>query len=136
MTKSLMKFTVLGLLAFAVSGMPIMAHAQTTNAPAATNKPPRSSALRPIPFRGRIKAIDIGAMTIAVATRTFQVTSQTAITKDGKPATLSAAAAGENVTGLVKRDADGKWIAVKLNFGVTAPRPTAPNTKTNTPNYP
>jgi hypothetical protein len=134
MIKSLMKFALLGLVALAVSGTPVMLHAQSTNAPAVTNKPPNSNpSLRPLPFRGKVKAIDIGAMTITVATRTFQITSETLITKDGKPATLSDAVEGDNVTGQVKRDAQGKWTAVKLNFGVAAPKAGASNTKTNTP---
>jgi hypothetical protein len=137
MIKSILKFTVLGLLAVAVSGTPIVLHAQTTNAPATTNKPPNSNpSLRPLPFRGKVKAIDVGAMTITVAARTFQITSQTTITKDAKPATLSDAAVGDMVTGQVKRDADGKWTAVKLNFGVPAPKRAAPNMQTNTPNSP
>ncbi|HLX73041.1 MAG TPA: hypothetical protein VKV04_25730 [Verrucomicrobiae bacterium] len=139
MIKSLMKVTVLGLLALAVSGTPIVLHAQDTNAPATTNKPAANPALRPVPFHGKVKAIDMGAMTITVAMRTFQITSQSIITKDGKPATLSDGAVGDNATGQVKREAvgtEGKWTVVKLNFGVVTPRTGASNTKTNTPNSP
>ena len=104
MIKSLTKFTVMGLLAVAVSGMPILLHAQATNAPATTNKPSSNPSMRPIPFHGKVKAIDMGAMTITVGTRALQINSQTIITKDGKPAMLSDGAVGDNVTG---RKGDG-----------------------------
>jgi hypothetical protein len=134
MIRSLLKFTVVVLLGIAVTETPVVLHAQDTNAATATNKPPANPSARPLPFRGTVKAIDSTAMTITVATRTFQITSQTTITKDGKPALLSDAAVGDNVTGSVKRGKDGKFTAVKLNFGLPAPiKSGGSNTKTNTP---
>lgn len=135
MIKSLLKFTALGLMAIAITGIPIVLHAQDTNTVTATNRPPIPSA-RPVPFRGKVKSIDNTAMTITVETRTFQITSQTIITKDGKPATFSDAAVGDNVQGSVKRENNGKYTALKLNFGIPAPKRTLSNTKTNAPNTP
>ena len=133
MIKSLLKFTALVLLGIAVTGTPVVLHAQETNS-AATNKVSTNPSLRPLPIRGKVKAIDNGAMTVTVANRTFQINSQTIITKDGKPALLSDVVVGDNTTGSVKKDADGKWIAVKLNFGVAPAKPAgASNTKTNMP---
>lgn len=132
MIKSLIKFASLGLVAIAVTGTPIVLHAQDT-ATTTTNKPPANPSAR-LPIRGKVKAIDSTTMTITVANRTFQITSQTIINKDGKPATLSDAAVGDNVTGSVKRKKDGKFTALKLNFGIPAPKPArASNTTTNTP---
>lgn len=134
MIKSIVKLTLLGLVAIAVTGVPIVLHAQNTNAATATtNKPPANPSAR-LPFRGKVTAIDNAKMTITVVNRTFQINSQTIITKDGKPATLSDVSVGDNVTGSVKREKDGKWTAVKLNFGIPAVKPAAPsNTKPNTP---
>ena len=137
MIKSVVKFTVLGLLAITVAGMPVVLHAQDTNATnaAATNKVSTNPSLRPLPLaRSKVKAIDNGAMTITVANRTFQITSQTKLMKDGKPAVVADIIVGDEVTGLVKREADGKWTALKLNFGVAVPKkPASSNTKTNMP---
>ena len=85
-------------------------------------------------MRGKVKAIDNAAMTITVGTHALQINSETIITKDNKPATLSEVSVGDNVTGSVKREQNGKWTAIKLNFGIPAPKPAgASNTKTNTP---
>src|SRR5579863_10549127 len=131
MMKSLLKFTVLVLLGMAVAGTPVVLHAQNTNSAATTNKVSTNPSMRPLPLRGKVKAIDNGAMTITVATRAFQITSQTILMKDGKPAMFSDVVVGDNVTGSVKREADGKWTALKLNFGVPMPKPAgAANTKT------
>jgi hypothetical protein len=133
MIKSIVKFTLLGLVAIAVTGTPIVLHAQVTNAATATNKPPANPSGR-LPFRGKVKAIDNTAMTITVETRTFQINSQTIITKDGKPATLSDVSVGDNVTCMVKREKSGKFSAVKLNFGIPAAKPAgSSNTRTNAP---
>lgn len=133
MIKSILKVSLLGLLAIAVTGTPIMLRAQDASTTTATNKPPTPRAL---PFRGKVMAIDNTAMTITVGTRPFQITSQTKITKDGKPATFGDGAVGDNVTGTVKRGADGKWNAVTIKFG-TKPKPAAPsNAATNAPNSP
>jgi hypothetical protein len=136
MIKSVVKFTALGLLAFAVAGIPVVLHAQDTNATnaAATNKLSTNPSLRPLPLRGKVKSIDNGAMTVTVGTHAYQITSQTKLTKDGKPAVMADIVVGDNVNGLVKRETDEKWTALKLNFGVVAPKtPAASNTKTNTP---
>lgn len=132
MIKSILRFSLLGLLAFAVTGTPITLRAQETPT-AATNKP-ATAAHSSRPFRGKVKAIDATAMTITVANTTFQITSQTRITKDGKPAMLGDGAVGDNLSAQLKKDADGKWTAVSVNFGAKAKPAAKPsNTTTNTP---
>jgi len=119
------KFSLLGLLAMAVAGTPVALHAQNT--PTAEKKISK----RPLPFHGKLKAIDNTAKTISVGNETIQITSETKISKYGKPATLADGVVGEEVGGSYRKDAEGKLNAIALRFG---PR-SAPgsNTKTNTP---
>lgn len=133
MIKSVLKFSLLGLLAFAVTGTPIILRAQETTT-TSTNKPSTNPVARPRPIHGKVKAIDSIAMTITIGNTTFQITSQTKIAKDSKPATLGDGAVGDNVSALLKKDADGKWNALSVNFGVkTKPAAKPSNTTTNTP---
>lgn len=114
--KSILKLSLLGLLAIAVAGTPVALRAQdttSTNKPAA--KPARSNV-----FRGKLDALDNTAKTITVGSRTFQITSQTRIKKDGKPATLGDGVIGESVAGAYKKNSEGKLDAVSVNFGEKA----------------
>ena len=91
----------------------------STNAPAAEKKAP--AAKKPgnngIPFHGNIKAIDNNAKTLSVGKETFQITSETKITKQSKPATLADGAVGDMTGGQYHKDADGKLIANSIRFG-------------------
>ncbi len=73
-----------------------------------------------MPFRGKVSAVDKTAKTITLEGkekgRTFQITSATKITKDGKPSVLDEVTVGESVGGLAKEDA-GKWQILTLNVG-------------------
>jgi hypothetical protein len=62
-------------------------------------------------------ALDANAMTLTVGKLTVQVTSETKITKDGKPATLADGVVGEPASGYYKKDADGKLSATTIHFG-------------------
>jgi Cu/Ag efflux protein CusF len=117
----LIKFGFIGLMAIAVVGTPVALHAQATNAPAkkASAKSPTN---KTIPFHGNIKAIDNTAKTISIGNEIIQVTSETKITKLGKPATLSDGIAGEPVAGAYHKGTDGKLDAVSVRFG---PKPAA-----------
>jgi hypothetical protein len=112
MNKSILKFGLLALLAVAMTGTPVMLRAQnaTTNAPA--KKPSRT-----IPFRGKLAAVDNSEKTITVGKETIQITSETRISKAGKPATFQDGAVGDEVAGSYKKDADGKLNALSLRFG-------------------
>lgn len=70
-----------------------------------------------LPFHGKLKAVDKAAKTISVGEMTLQITSETTITKDGKPATLDDGVVGENVGGSYTKGEDGKLTAGKLHFG-------------------
>lgn len=124
----LIKLSLLGLLSLAVAGTTVTLRAQNTpTAPAAEKKTTK----RALPFHGKLKAIDNTAKTISVGNETFQITSETQISKLGKPATLADGAVGDEVAGSYRKDAEGKLNVLRLRF---APRPpAASNTKTNTP---
>ncbi len=75
---------------------------------------------RAVPYDGKISAVDKAAGTVTLATknksRTFVITSETKITKDGKPATLEVAKEGEE--GAVSYvEKDGKYMANSLRVG-------------------
>jgi cytoskeletal protein RodZ len=70
-----------------------------------------------LPFHGKLKAVDTAAMTISVGTRTFSITSETIIIKDGKPATLADGVVGDETGGAYKKTDDGKLVVTKLRFG-------------------
>ena len=53
-------------------------------------------------------AVDTNAMTLTVGKRTFNMTSETIVTKDGKPAVLADGVVGEPVRGSYKKNADGE----------------------------
>lgn len=80
----------------------------------------------PIPFAGKLGAVDKAAMSITLdgknKKRTILVTPQTRILKAGKPATLEDAVIGEEVGGQAVKNADGQEEAVSLRVG---PKPEA-----------
>ena len=123
MKQHIAKLTMLTLCAAAILVVPALSRAQdTTNAPAAAAQTPpvkKHSAASPttLPFRGTVTAVDTNAMTLTVEKRTFNMTSNTMITKDGKPAVLADGVVGEPVRGAYKKNADGKLDAVTVRFG-------------------
>jgi Cu/Ag efflux protein CusF len=126
----ILKFSLVTLLAIAVTAMPVALHAQTTPA---SNKPaPHKISNAPLPFHGKVKSIDNSAKTISLVKETLQITSDTKILKMGKPATLTDLEVGDNVAGSYKKEADGKLSVISLRIG---PKPVtdSPTTKTNTP---
>jgi hypothetical protein len=80
-------------------------------APAAAKKPSAG------PFHGKLVALDKMAKTITVGKRTFQITSTTKIRKNDKPATLEDGVVGEECSGYIKPNEEGKLIATTVNFG-------------------
>jgi hypothetical protein len=119
MTKSILKLSLFGLLAIALTGMPAQLHAQESNAPAEKKmKKPAAT-----PFHGKLKAVDKTAKTVSVGETTIQVTSETKIMKAGKPATLDDGVVGEDVAGAYKKAEDGTLNATSVRFG---PKPDAP----------
>jgi len=141
MKKHIAKLSMLTLCAAAILVVPASSRAQdTTNAPAATppavpgvtppvepaapQTPPvkkhSATASTTLPFHGTLTAVDTNAMTLTVGKRTFNMTSETIVTKDDKPALLADGVAGEPVRGAYKKNAEGKLDAVTVRFGGTA----------------
>jgi hypothetical protein len=77
----------------------------------------KEAAPRATPLRGKIDAIDKQAKTFKINERTFQVTAETKIEKEAKPATFDDAAVGQNVTGSYREGADKKLSVVLLRIG-------------------
>jgi len=131
MKRFVLKLWLAGLLLIAVAGTPVALRAQVPGIPVGTNK----LANQTLPFRGKLKAIDLTAKTITIGERTIQITSETIISKSSQPAMLSDVAEGDMVAGSYKKDADGKLEAVTLRL---APKPQLlpSETKTNKTNIP
>jgi hypothetical protein len=89
--------------------------AKKAEAAESTTPKPKNSRL---PFTGKITAVDTTASTVTVGERVFNVTSETKVLKDGKPATLSELTVGEPVRGSYKKDEAGKLTAALVHAGV------------------
>jgi hypothetical protein len=68
------------------------------------------------PFHGKVASVDTTASTVTVGHMTINVTSDTKITKEGKPATLADITTGENISGSYKKDGD-KMNATVIHIG-------------------
>jgi hypothetical protein len=128
MKKHLLKLSILALCAGAVLAAPAWSVAQDTATGATAAKTTAPKRHRQIlPFHGKLDAVDTNAMTFTVGKRTFQVTSETKILKDGQPAVLADGVVGERVSGSYRKTADGKLEAVRVHFGIKpgGKKPTA-----------
>jgi hypothetical protein len=123
MNMKIVKTAILTLLASAVIAAPTLARAQDTitNAPAAsnptTNAPAKLKKHDSLVANGKASEVDTNAMTLTVGKHMFAVTSETRITKEGKPAVLSDIAVGDKVGIAYKKTADGKFNAATINDG-------------------
>jgi len=116
MTKSILRMSLVLFLGVAVVGLPVWSRAQSTNSATRENKedkPKRSS----VPLHGKLKSVDSGARTITVGAHTFQITSETKITKHGQPAVLSEGVVGEEVSVLYQKSEGGVLEALTVHFG-------------------
>ena len=126
MIKSVLKLGALSLLAGAIAAAPTQLLAQSTNKPAAekktavAKKEPAAKKKAAHPFRGKLAAVDKVAKTIKIGESIYQITSETKITKEGKPATLEDGVVGEPVSGYAKPTEDGKMAATTVHFGAKA----------------
>jgi hypothetical protein len=123
MIKSIGKLTLVTILAAVVLGLPVAASAQdktppTPAAPAAPEAKPKA-----VRFQGKLEAVDKVNKTITVGVevkRVIDITSNTKITKAGKPATLDDGVVGEDVSVSYLKTGDGadaKYTARSVRFG-------------------
>ena len=120
MMKSILKIGALSLLAAAIVGAPAQLLAQSTNTPAPEKKAAVPKKKAGHPFHGNLAAVDKVAKTIKVGESLYQITSQTKITKAGKPATLEDGVVGDPVSGFAKPTDEGKMAATTVRFGAKA----------------
>ena len=116
MKKNILKIAVLSLLAAAIAVAPTQTQAEEKKEKPAVKKPEAPKGDRG-PFYGKVAAVDKQARTITVGKRTFQITSDTKIKKEGKPATLEDAVVGELVGGYFIKGDDDKLVVKTVNFG-------------------
>jgi hypothetical protein len=122
MKKHIARLSMLTLCAAAILAVPALSCAQdNANAPAAAGQSPPARKHNAMPsdtlqFHGTLSAVDTNAMTLTVGKSTFDMTSETIITKDGKPAVLADGVAGGQVRGAYKKNEDGKLDAVTVRF--------------------
>ena len=94
-----------------------------------STNPPRTERAKQMPFRGKIVKIDLEAKTVTLGgkerDRTFALTEQTKIKKNGQAAKLADVLVGESVGGLARANGE-KWEVVTLNVtqNQDKPRPT------------
>ena len=79
------------------------------------------SGARPFPFHGMVSAVDQTAKTFTIAgkgsSRIFKVTDKTAVTKAGKPATMTDITENVEVSGSYWKAADGSLEAKTVKVG-------------------
>ena len=93
----------------------------TTASPHETASPAAKPAARPIPFRGKVSAVDQSAKTFTLGgkkgSRVFKVTETTTITKAGAAATLTDVVENEHVRGTCLKHDDGTFEAKTVMIG-------------------
>ena len=133
MTKTIAKLAVVGLLAGVIGGAPVRVLAQDKPAPE-KKQPSRGEKRQGVtPFTGKLTAVDKTAKTIKVGERTFQITSETKITKTDKPATLEEAVVGDAVRGAFRKSDDGKMTAITVHLGAKPGEEGGPRKKKEVP---
>jgi hypothetical protein len=115
------RFALLLITCLAFDPTPFCA-GQTNNTVPVTRRSPtvEQSKPRPLPYHGKVTAVDVQGRTFTIGRRTFQVTSRTRIQKDGAPAKLDAGAVGESASGSYFKEESGKLIARSLYVGERA----------------
>ena len=114
----------LSLVAAALLAPTSNAHAQEKpKAEAPSQAAPTTPKNSRLPFHGNVAAVDSAAMTLTVGTLILNVTSETTISKAGKPATLAEITVGDKVGGSYKKDAAGKLNAVIIRASDKTPKP-------------
>jgi hypothetical protein len=122
MKKAILKITILSLFAAAFVAAPLAARAQaTTNATTATATGKKAKKTAVLNFSGKVSAVDTNAMTLTVGKHVMDITSETKITADGKPATLADTTVGEAASGTYKKETGGKLSAATVNYTTKAP---------------
>jgi hypothetical protein len=95
--------------------------ASPATSPQVTGPLATKPATRPLPFHGKISAVDQSAKTFNIgANQTFKVTDGTLITKAGAPATMTDIVENEQARGVYLKQADGTLEAKTVKIGPKA----------------
>ena len=93
---------------------------------AAASASPAAKTDRPIPYHGKISAVDATAKTFSIGKRIFKITDQTKLEKsNGGPATWSDVKVDEEVRGSYLKKADGTQEVKSAKFGPKTPEEIA-----------
>lgn len=114
------------LVAAALVAAPTVVLAQDTPPPAKKHEKHGG-----IPFHGKVSAVDTAASTFTVNSLTINVTAETKIVKDGKPATLADITVGEKLNGNYKKDDAGKMTAVAIHISEKGEKKKSDKTEKN-----
>ena len=118
-----MKKTILKIAVCALFAAPVLSRGQDAATNLVTPLPPAAAAATPakpkkagatLVATGKIVNVDTNAMTLTVGKRTFELTSETRITKGEKPAVLSELVVDEKV-GVAYKKAGDKLDAITIN---------------------
>jgi hypothetical protein len=113
MRQAILRILVVVMFSGALVSMPAFGDDSATTQPAAT----QPTASGPTKFYGTITAIDTTANTFSINDQTYQITSESQMTKNDKTATLADAVVGEPARGTYTTDASGKMNVTKVRFG-------------------
>ena len=112
-----MKRPILKIVLCALLVTPVLSHAQDATTPASATTTKKTKKITYVTFSNYpVSAVDTNAMTLIVGKYTFNVTSETKLTKDGQPATLADMTAGGSATGFGKKGVDGKLNATSVDY--------------------
>jgi hypothetical protein len=95
--------------------------ASPATSPQEAASPAAKPAGRPLPFHGKVSAVDQSAKTFTIGgkqgSRVFKVTDTTSITKAGAPATMTDIVENERARGSYVKQADGSLEAKTVKIG-------------------
>jgi hypothetical protein len=111
-------------LILVLSGSPRLFCADGSAANSSDPAAKTEKAAKRVPFRGKISAVDVIAKTFTLEgkekPRTFRVTADTRLKKDGKDVSFDDLKVGEILGGQYREGTEGKLEAITVNIGAKA----------------
>lgn len=109
MNKRLLKISLLTIVTAAITGLSLVSRAD--DAGAAAPAPTKAK------FSGQVTAVDVNAKTFTIDDKTYTVTDDSKVSRNGKEATLADVVVGDPAKGSYMTGADGKLDVTKVGFG-------------------